>query len=126
MLIRDANVIGGTFLADYDKVKTQFPSAFRPIRLPLNKALVNIHCLDYIDTDIGPYREIAISVATHPATGFLPGPIKTLASAAQLNFHAYVLHLPVNTEISAVGGQKIFNFPKTVKINRNSFFIFFL
>ncbi len=114
MFIRDANIIGGTFLADYAKVRAKVPNNFKLMRLPFNKTLVGIHCMEYKDTDIGAYNEIAISALIHPPHGFLPGPIKSISSALKMNFHAYILHLPVNTEISVAGGTEIFNFPKVM------------
>ncbi len=114
MFIYDANISGGIFLADYESVLSQVPKEFSIIKLPFNKTMLGIYCIEYIDTDIGPYFEIAIAAIIHPPTGILPGPIKSIYSSLNLNFNAYVLHLPVSTQISYEGGTKILNFPKTL------------
>lgn len=98
--IRDANVIGAFFLCDYDQAKV-LCAPHRPLKLPFGKALFAVNCIEYKDTDIGPYNEVALSVLVQP-----------LRSLVRAKFHAHIIHLPVSTELSVAGGKGLLHYPK--------------
>ncbi|MBI4425289.1 MAG: acetoacetate decarboxylase family protein [Elusimicrobia bacterium] len=112
MFFRDLHMMGAVFLADFARVRAALPRECRPLRLPLGRALVAVHCMEYKDTDIGPYNEVALSVALR--AGWLPLP--SLARAAldlrSRTMHAHIHALPVTTELALHGGVDFFNYPK--------------
>lgn len=113
MFFRDLHMMGAVFLADLRRVHEALPAGlFRPLALPGGKGLVAVHCMEYRDTDVGPYNEVSLSIAVR--RGWLPFMslaqlVRSLQSQA---FHAYVKALPVNTEVSLHGGLDFFNYPK--------------
>lgn len=113
MFFRDIHMMGGVFLADLAKVRAALPpNGYRPLKLPVGHALVAVHCMEYKDSDIGPYNEISLSIALR--RGWMP--FMSLFQAARSIraqvFHAYVKALPVTTEIALHGGIDFFNYPK--------------
>jgi hypothetical protein len=112
LFFKDATIMGGYFFADYSAVREQVPETFLPIKLPFNRAIVGIFCMDYKYCDIGPYREFSVSVAIYPQAGSVSKKLNSITALLNREFHSHVLQLPVNTEISVAGGREIFNFPK--------------
>ncbi len=113
MFFRDFHLMGAMFLADLSKARAALPKRWhRPLRLPLGKAVVAVHCMEYKDSDIGPYNEISLSIALK--RGWLP--LLSLYQAARSmqskTFHAYIKALPVTTEVALHGGLDYFNYPK--------------
>lgn len=113
MFFRDFALMGGVFLADLARARAALPAGgYRPLRLPLGRALVAVHCMEYKDSDIGPYNEVALAVALR--RGWLPFLSLFQAARAALTgtYHAYVKALPVTTETALHGGVDFFNYPK--------------
>ncbi len=110
--IRDADVIGAFFLCDYAKARALVSPPFQPVKLPFRQGLFAISCIEYKDTDIGPYNEVVLSIVVQaPGKGFWQK-VQSLRSIMQAKFHAYILHLPVTTELSVAGGKGLLNYPK--------------
>jgi hypothetical protein len=86
-----------------------------PARLAPGLGAVGIMCFEYRDTDIGPYNELAISVALNEPW-FLPNlPGRAmLAGLRRRQLHGWVHHLPVTTEIARVAGVELYNYPKFI------------
>jgi hypothetical protein len=86
-----------------------------PARLAPGLGVVGVMCFEYRDTDIGPYNELAISVALNEPW-FLPNvPGRALlAGLRRRQLHGWVHHLPVTTEIARVGGITLYNYPKFI------------
>lgn len=111
MFFRDAHLMGAAFTADLKSVKEALPdSPYQPLEVFPGTAVVAIHCMEYKDTDIGPYNEVSLSIAIR--RGLLPSPLSLLRSVLTRNYHAYVQELPVNTEAALYGGLDYFNYPK--------------
>jgi hypothetical protein len=71
---------------------------------------VALHCLQYCDTDVGPYSEVSLAVAVKR-----PGerrPLTMLRALALRQFAGFVVDLPVSTEVAVAGGLDYFGFPK--------------
>ena len=113
LFFRDLSMMGAVFLADFSKARAALPKrGYRPLKLPLGQALVAVHCLEYKDSDIGPYNEVSLSIALR--RGWLPF-LSLFQAARSLRsqvFHAYVKALPVTTEVAVHGGVDFFNYPK--------------
>lgn len=86
-----------------------------PARLAPGVGVVAVMCFEYRDTDIGPYNELAISVALNEPW-FLPNlPGRALVAGLRRNqLHGWVHHLPVTTEIARVGGIQLYSYPKFI------------
>ena len=113
MFFRDFSLMGGVFLADLSGARAALPGAwYRPLRVLPRRALVAVHCMEYKDSDIGPYNEVSLSIALR--RGWLPllSLVQAARSVATRTYHAYVRSLPVTTETALHGGLDFFNYPK--------------
>ena len=74
--------------------------------------MLNIAALEYRDTSIEPYNEIAISVpAKFPPKFVFPG-LSAISMMFKNCFSVYIHHLPVTTEMARKVGVHFFNYPK--------------
>lgn len=113
LFFRDFSLMGGVFLADLPKARAALPRGwYRALKMPLGRALVAVHCMEYKDSDIGPYNEVSLSVALR--RGWLPflSLFQAARSLQSRTYHAYVKALPVTTETALHGGVDFFNYPK--------------
>lgn len=86
-----------------------------PARLAPGLGLVAIMCFEYRDTDIGPYNELAISVALNEPWFRPNAPGRAALDAMRRRqLHGWVHHLPVTTEIARAGGVDYYNYPKFI------------
>lgn len=114
-----------TFYYDCSSMTAAFPARLRglrelmpdpgyaPARLAPGLGAVVIECLEYRDSDIGSYSELALAVPLSEP-GFLTNlPGRALMAAARRGRqHAFIHELPVTTEVAMRGGVDFFNFPK--------------
>lgn len=112
----DGSVIGAFFPARLRALRALMPDPrMSPARLAPGVGVVGVMCFEYRDTDIGPYNELAVSVALNEPR-FLPNvPGRALLSGLRRGqLHGWVHHLPVTTEIARVGGITLYNYPKFI------------
>lgn len=112
MFFYDAHMMAGIFLADYRAVKKILPDSLKPIRIFTKKALLAIHCIEYLNTDVGPYNEVSFSIILKSPGSIIPGSAKTILDLLTKKYHAFIEELPVTTEISRAGGVQFLKFPK--------------
>lgn len=113
LIYRDFDMTIGFFLCDKNSVAGLCPQqALEPVAIIPGRCLVAVSCMQYRDTDIGPYNEVALSLPLQPKRPFLQKGRALLSAIDRGLFHAHVLALPVNTKIALTGGQLIFNYPK--------------
>ena len=110
--IHDADVIGAFFLCDYDKACALVSPHHRPVKLPFKKALFAVSCIEYKETDIGSYNEVALSIVVRAPGKGIRQKAETLRSLLQAKFHTFIFQLPVTTEMSVAGGKGLLNYPK--------------
>lgn len=113
MFFRDFHLMGAVFAADPARVRAALPPRwYRPLSLPPGRALVAVHCMEYKDSDIGPYNEISLSIALR--RGWLPfaSLFQAARAASARTYHAYIKALPVTTATALHGGVDFFNYPK--------------
>jgi len=112
----DASSMQAVFPAHYGRLSRLLPDPrFVPARLAPGLGCVVVTCLEYRDSDIGAYNELAISIPLNvPAhRPNLPG--RALwESVRRRQVHVFVHHLPVTTDVAMRGGIDYFNFPKFV------------
>ncbi len=101
------------YSAPLERLRALLPDArYEPLRLTGRRGLLGITAFNYRDTDIGPYNELSIAVLLErPGTGGFP-PLGLLRQNWRQAFHAFVVELPVTTEIARRGGVEFYNYPK--------------
>lgn len=113
MFFRDVSMLLAIFTADRKAAAALLPSSrYHTLNISPGRALVGVSCFEYRDTDIGPYNEVAISVAVRMGSRFAPGFFTVAGSALREKYHAFIHDLPVNTEIAVAGGVDFLNYPK--------------
>lgn len=97
----DVRCLVATFLAPPDKASELLVGAgLQPVLQEDGRAVVDLYCIEYRKTDIGPYNEVGLTVRAKA-----PGdPI-----AAN-----YVLNLPVTTAVACRAGREIWGYNKFV------------
>ncbi len=113
MFFPEVHMMTAVFTADLDVVRSWLPDKrYHPLKIGRRRGVAAIHCMEYRETDIGPYNEVSLSVGVHH--GRLPAlsPARLVGSLLTGGYHGYVKELPVNTEVSLYGGIDFFNFPK--------------
>jgi hypothetical protein len=114
MFFRNFQLMAGVYTADLAVCKSLVPnSRYHVLQILPGKALIGIHCMEYLDSDVGPYNEVSISIGIAPKQTLF-SPVNILKSALTQNFHAYIVQLPVTTEVAYFGGVDYFNYPKFV------------
>lgn len=111
----DATMLTAAFPARLDALRLLLPDPrFVPARLAPGLGLVVVSALEYRDTDIGPYNELAIAIVLNEPRLRLNLPGRALWDAVfrPEEKHAFIVHLPVTTEIALRGGVDFYNFPK--------------
>jgi hypothetical protein len=116
------------FFADYESAARKLAeTAFLPCRFFNGKAGVLLNFFEYRKSAIGPYNEVGLSILCHPKKQkpglWLP---QLMKDAKQWSIGAYVINLPVTTEIAYIGGVEVWNYPKfvtdiTVELKGKSF-----
>lgn len=114
ILYRDASSLTAIFPARAKVAARLLPHpALAPTPLAPAVATVALTFFEYRDTDIGPYNEMAVSIPC--VFGQHPVPFWTVATQMRRRtISAYVLQLPVTTEIARVGGVELYGYPKIV------------
>lgn len=110
----DAAGIMALFPARYAELRRLLPDRrLVPARLAPGLGVLAVSCLEYRDTDIGPYNELAVAIPLNEPF-FRPNlPGRALFEAGRHGrVHSFIVHLPVTTEVALRGGIDAFNFPK--------------
>ena len=111
LFYREAHIMGAVFTADLDALRKALPDPwYRPFQILPGRGLIALHCMEYRDTDIGPYNEVSLAIPVR-RSGSLP-PLELLSSLRSGDHHAYIADLPVDTEPALYGGIDFFNYPK--------------
>ncbi len=114
MFFRKFQLMAGIYTADLAACKKLMPGSHAHMLQVLpGRCLIGIHCMEYYATDVGPYNEVSISVGISPKQPLFSFP-SIIRSALTQNFHAFILQLPVTTEVAYFGGVDYFNYPKFV------------
>lgn len=110
----DGSAITSIFPAKLSRLRELLPDPrFAPVRIAPGVGAVAISCFEYRDTDIGAYNELAIAPVICDSPLRRNRPARELLRAKQTGqFHAYVHHLPVTTEVARFGGRYLYNYPK--------------
>ena len=117
VLYYDFRMISGTFTVKTSKLKKLLPHPnFKPIEILPGTGVFTIAALEYRDTSIEPYNEIAICVPIKfPPKFVFPG-LSAIFMMLRNCFSVYIHHLPVTTEIARKVGIHFFNYPKFLAV----------
>jgi hypothetical protein len=105
------------FWTDYERAAAKLrDTVFVPCRFIHRRAGVLLNFFNYRASAIGPYLEVGLSILCHPRQLKRAGPYMTqlMRDASTWTMGAYVVDLPVTTEIAYVGGREIWSYPKFV------------
>lgn len=103
-----------TYLAPTRALRSRLPGELDPLQIAPGIGLFSVVFFRYDVCDIDFYTEATVGVAVRPARHGRVGAADVLATLANDSTHAYVLSLPVNTEIAQVRGHDGYGFPKWV------------
>lgn len=112
----DTSAMTALFPARYGALRRLLPDPrFVPARLAPGLGVVVISCLEHRDTDIGAYNEVAIGITLNEPSFGANWPGRAVSQALwRGQFHVFIEHLAVTTEIALRGGIDFYNFPKFV------------
>ena len=111
----DSMKLDALFLAPREKLKALLPSArMHPYRITSKYGIVSISAMEFRETDIGPYNEVAISIpfTLDKATPMFTGTLRKSPEEPYL----YIHQLPVTTEIARDAGVEFAGYPKFLAI----------
>lgn len=97
--VRTARSAAATFLVRHDAARRLMAgTGLEPKRLPGGRAACILAVVQYVDNDLGPYNELAVSIAVGATEDAPAG--------------AYIHQLPVDGEFTCAAGRGIWGFPK--------------
>lgn len=97
--VRVARSAAATFLVPHAAAsRLMAGTGLEPKRLPGGRAICILALVQYVDNDLGPYNEVAFTIAVGARSGNRPG--------------AYIHQLPVDGEFTCAAGRGIWGFPK--------------
>ncbi len=117
VIVRDASSGVATYLVNADAARRLLPgSELDVIELLPGRTLLSIAVIDYKDTDLGDYNEVAITffVRERGAPRGIPY-LGALIDFLRGRVSSYIRHLPVNQSFTCEAGRTIWGFPKTVE-----------
>ncbi|HJQ06263.1 MAG TPA: acetoacetate decarboxylase family protein [Nocardioides sp.] len=103
-----------TYLAPTSALRSRLPGELDPLQVAPGIGLFSVVFFRYDVCDIDFYTEATVGIAVRPARHGRLGTADLLSTLANDSTHAYVLSLPVNTEIAQVRGHDGYGFPKWV------------
>jgi len=112
LFYREVALVGGIFTADLAAARALMPTPRHQVLSLGGRALVAVHCLEYRQSDIGPYNEVSIAVAAVHGRAPLVPAARLLAAILTDHYPAHVVALPVTTEVALWGGLDVFGYPK--------------
>lgn len=99
--VRTARAAAATFLVRHDAAaRLMTGTGLEAKRLPGGRALCIIAAVQYIDSDLGGYHEVAMCLAVGGSRAAPPG--------------AYIHQLPVDGDFTCAAGRSVWGFPKWI------------
>lgn len=103
-----------TYVAPTSALRSRLPRGLDPLQVAPGIGLFSVVFFRYDVCDIDFYTEATVAIAVRPARHGRLGTADFLSTLANDSTHAYVLSLPVNTDIAQVRGHDGYGFPKWV------------
>ncbi|MEV7489698.1 acetoacetate decarboxylase family protein [Streptomyces sp. ARC12] len=103
-----------TMLAPSKAIRARLPEELSPLELVPGLGLVSVMFFRYDVCDIDFYTEATVGIAVKPARHGKLGFFDLVTGLKNEHLDAYVLSLPVNSDIAQVRGHDGYGFPKWV------------
>ncbi|MFE5509605.1 acetoacetate decarboxylase family protein [Streptomyces sp. NPDC056529] len=103
-----------TMLAPTRAIRPRLPEELSPLELAPGLGLISVMFFRYDVCDIDFYTEAAVGIAVKPVRHGKLGFFDLVSGLKNEHLHAYVLSLPVNSDIAQVRGHDGYGFPKWV------------
>ncbi|MBF0239385.1 MAG: acetoacetate decarboxylase family protein [SAR324 cluster bacterium] len=107
----DNTTMTAIFTASTRALKKYLPEELCPVEAFPGKSLVALSAFEYRHTDIGPYNEFSVAALVNYPGKSIPG-LSVASQLAQKDFQAFILSLPVNSEVARKGGVELSGYPK--------------
>ncbi|MBI5844103.1 MAG: acetoacetate decarboxylase family protein [Deltaproteobacteria bacterium] len=108
----DNTSLTAIFSASTRKVRSRLPfDTLHPVELYPGRCLVAISAFQYRESDIGPYNEFSLAALVSQPKKGLPL-ITAVGQLLRNEAQAYILSLPVDSEIARRGGVEMSGYPK--------------
>lgn len=101
-------------IAPTGAIRRRLPEELAPLEIVPGLGIVSVAFFRYDLCDADFYTEAAVAIVVKPPRHGRLGLIDLAAALKNENLHAYVLSLPVNTEIAQVRGHAGYGLPKWV------------
>ena len=111
----DGRVAAAVYTVPIERARAAvLPKQLHPVELPGRRALVLICTFDYLESTLGPYRELAVGVVvrTKPHSGAFSA-LDLFSTSPDTG--AWILSMPVTSETARAYGVELFGFPKTLR-----------
>lgn len=109
---QDVTSMNAVFTASTGRVAELLPHPdLHPLELRRGRCLLSVTTLQYRQSGIGPYNEVAIAVSV----AFGRRAVRLLdavAAVVRQAFSLHILQLPVTTELARIGGIELYGYPK--------------
>ena len=112
-IYRDGRVAAAVFPVSLTRARELVPTELHPIELPRSRGLAVLCSFDYVDSTLGPYREFGVGIVVSSRRRFGSWQALDLISANPTT-GAWLLALPVTSELACRGGVELFGYPKSV------------
>ena len=111
---RDGRVVSAFYLIKSSNARRAITcSKLHPVILPGKRSISVITLFEYLDTTIGPYREFSMGILAAPTPRLATNIINAVIGESPLA--AWILALPVTSQLACQGGIELFGYPKSVK-----------
>lgn len=111
---QDNTSMSAIHTASTKKLRALLPfDDMHPVEMVPGRCLIAFSAFEYRQTDIGPYNEFSIAAIITFAKRSIPG-ITLLSQLLKNSFEAYILYLPVTSELARKGGVELGGYPKFI------------
>jgi hypothetical protein len=114
LFFRDLSAFGAVFTAASDAVRPLLPDArLRLVEHWPGRCLALVLAVQYRDSDLGPYEELALAFPAAAGERVLPA-MGALREGLRGSLSAWTWQMPVSTDVACRVGRGIAGFPKEV------------
>ena len=103
-----------TMIAPTRAIRKRLPEELAPLEIAPGLGIISAVFYRYDVCDIDPYTEALVAIVVRPPRHGRLGFVDLAAELGNDAAYAYVLSLPVNTEIAQVRGHRVYGMPKWV------------
>lgn len=108
----DANAFMVFVPISYEAAKAHINNErLKPVSIFKKRALLGVTIFNYTDCQVGPYRELALSIPVLLDTSFPLPVLPLLFDSLYSGYGFYTISLAMNTKIARVHSEKIFGYP---------------